>query len=68
MLVPVVHFRTVQIEGGLYDKSITMSGRGDGALGSTNEHSKPDIAQPSGERGKDNLKDVLDKGWLPNGF
>ena len=38
VLVPVVHFRARRVEesGELYQESITMSGRGDGALGSTN--------------------------------
>tara|TARA_R110002110_G_scaffold25827_1_gene95391 strand:+ start:1104 stop:1448 length:345 start_codon:yes stop_codon:yes gene_type:complete len=37
VLVPVVHFRTVQVKGGLYDESITISNRGEGALGSTDK-------------------------------
>lgn len=37
VLVPVVHFRTVQAKGGLYDDSITISSRGEGALGSTDK-------------------------------
>ena len=38
VLVPVVHFRARRVEesGELYQESITMSGRGDDALGSTN--------------------------------
>ena len=39
VMVPVVHFRAVETESGnLYDwYSITISGRGDGALGSTDD-------------------------------
>ena len=38
VLVPVVHFRARHVATGeeLYEESITMSDRGDGALGSTN--------------------------------
>ena len=36
VLIPVVHFRAVErAEGGLYDYPMTISNRGDGALGST---------------------------------
>jgi dUTP pyrophosphatase len=36
VLLPVVHFRAVErTEGGLYDYPMTISNRGDGALGST---------------------------------
>ncbi len=36
VLTPVVHFRaTERSEGGLYDYPMTISNRGDGALGST---------------------------------
>tara|TARA_R110000824_G_scaffold49483_22_gene138913 strand:- start:4525 stop:4833 length:309 start_codon:yes stop_codon:yes gene_type:complete len=40
VLVPVVHFRAQEIEessGELYDSPITMSGRGAGSLGSTDD-------------------------------
>ena len=38
VLVPVVHFRAVQSSSGnLYENPITISDRGDGALGSTDE-------------------------------
>ena len=36
VLIPVVHFRAIErTEGGLYDYPMTISDRGDGALGST---------------------------------
>ncbi|HCI69188.1 MAG TPA: hypothetical protein DHV30_00740, partial [Balneola sp.] len=36
VMIPVVHFRTMQSESGnLYQSPITISDRGDGALGST---------------------------------
>jgi len=36
VLIPVVHFRAIErSEGGLYDYPMTISNRGDGALGST---------------------------------
>jgi len=36
VLIPVVHFRaTERTEGNLYDYPMTISNRGDGALGST---------------------------------
>ena len=39
VLVPVVHFRAVETRGNVYDwYPITISGRGDGALGSTNDN------------------------------
>ena len=37
VMVPVVHFRAQQNQEDLYSSQITMSGRGSGALGSTNE-------------------------------
>jgi len=38
VMIPVVHFRAVEnIVGRLYDDPITISDRGDGALGSTDE-------------------------------
>ncbi len=38
VMIPVVNFRAVQSPtGDLYKNSITISERGDGALGSTNE-------------------------------
>ena len=35
VMVPVVHFRAHETQKDLYSSSITMSGRGDGSLGST---------------------------------
>jgi dUTP pyrophosphatase len=41
VLVPVVHFRAVETQGELYDwYPITISDRGDGALGSTDDKEK----------------------------
>ena len=41
VLVPVIHFRIFEkTEGSLYDDTITMSGRGPGALGSTDTKNK----------------------------
>ncbi len=37
VMVPVVHFRARQGHGDLYSSEITMSGRGSGALGSTDD-------------------------------
>ena len=37
VMVPVVHFRAHQSHGDLYSSEITISNRGDGALGSTDE-------------------------------
>ena len=38
VLIPVVHFRAIErTEGGLYDYPMTISNRGDGALGSTDD-------------------------------
>jgi len=38
VMIPVVHFRTMQSESGnLYQSPITISDRGEGALGSTDE-------------------------------
>ena len=65
ILVPVVHFRTVQVEGGLYDESITMSGRGSDALGSTD---KPKITSTAQMDMEDKVGKVCSSGWMPNGF
>jgi len=41
VLTPVVHFRPLETNGNLYDwYPITISNRGDGALGSTNDKNK----------------------------
>jgi dUTP pyrophosphatase len=38
VLIPVVHFRAIErTEGGLYDYPMTISDRGDGSLGSTDD-------------------------------
>jgi len=43
VMIPVVHFRAVETQGNLYDwYPITISDRGDGALGSTDEKEKKD--------------------------
>ena len=78
VLVPVVHFRTTQVEEGLYDEPITMSGRGSGALGSTDKKSISyvsiadlDIRDkfPKKEKKLDleKYKETI-KNWKPNGF
>jgi len=44
VLIPVVHFRAYcRHDGGLYDYPISMSQRGDGALGSTDKESIPTL-------------------------
>ncbi len=49
ILVPVVHFRPRLVEGQLYSDNITISGRGTGALGSTDEKiDNPLNGMPSG--------------------
>ena len=41
VMVPVIHFRAVETQGDLYDwYPITISNRGDGALGSTDDKEK----------------------------
>ena len=64
ILVPVVHFRTTEVEGGLYDESISMSGRGDGALGSTDAK----ITSTAQLDMRDKLGKLVSEGWTPNGF
>ena len=69
VLVPVVHFRTVQVEGGLYDESITISGRGDGALGSTDQGAQlcpPRSGPPYNGGERENLPHPFD--GMPSGF
>ena len=80
VLVPVVHFRPRQVaEGSLYSDDISMSGRGDGALGSTDKKSKG-LCPPNSYSSVADL-DMRDKhpkkfdsireadiDWLPNGF
>ena len=68
VLVPVVHFRALETkEEDLYNEPITISNRGDGALGSTDKKVIHSTAQDdmADHRGLDEL---LRKGWLPNGF
>jgi dUTP pyrophosphatase len=64
ILVPVVHFRTTEVEGGLYDESISMSGRGEGALGSTNAKTTSTAQLDM----QDKLGKLVTEGWTPNGF
>ena len=80
VLVPVVHFRPRQVaEGSLYSDDISMSARGDGALGSTDKKSKG-LCPPNSYSSVADL-DMRDKhpkkfdsireadiDWLPNGF
>jgi len=80
VLVPVVHFRPRQVpEGSLYSDDISMSKRGDGALGSTDKKSSG-LCPPSSYTSVADL-DMRDKhpkkfdsireaaiDWLPNGF
>jgi dUTP pyrophosphatase len=68
ILVPVVHFRALETkEEDLYNEPITISNRGDGALGSTDKKTAPSTAQ-SDMADRHGLGDLLRKGWLPNGF
>ena len=78
VLVPVVHFRTCQVNGGLYDESITISDRGSGALGSTDKKPTPYIStadldiqdrfpKKRKELDAEKYKAVI-KNWEPNGF
>ena len=78
VLVPVVHFRTTQVEEGLYDEPITMSGRGSGTLGSTDKKSTSYVSVadldirdkfPKKEKKLDleKYKETI-KNWEPNGF
>ena len=69
VLVPVVHFRTVQAKGGLYDDSITISSRGEGALGSTDKAiglCAPSAFPSDGEDEEEILPHPLD--GMPPGF
>ena len=68
ILVPVVHFRALETkEGDLYSEPITISERGDGALGSTDKKRLPSTAQDD-MADRHGLGDLIRKGWLPNGF
>ncbi len=75
VLIPVVHFRTTQIQGDLYEKSITMSGRGEGSLGSTDmsveqqaSTAELDMRDRFPRKNDSIAKLIRDEGWLPNGF
>lgn len=64
ILVPVVHFRPVEKKAGsLYGDNITISNRGEGALGSTDV---PKL-QPSKEV-RQQVKKTSLADWIPNGF
>ena len=68
ILVPVVHFRALETkEENLYSEPITISNRGDGALGSTDKRAAPSTAQAD-MADRHGLNDIVRKGWLPNGF
>jgi dUTP pyrophosphatase len=68
ILVPVVHFRALETkEENLYSEPITISNRGDGALGSTDKRAAPSTAQAD-MADRHGLNDIIRKGWLPNGF
>ena len=60
IMVPVVHFRLRESED-LYNETIVMSDRGDGALGSTDAKSTPRISE-------DRVTRLIKNGWMPNGF
>tara|TARA_R100000005_G_scaffold78310_1_gene45451 strand:+ start:353 stop:913 length:561 start_codon:yes stop_codon:yes gene_type:complete len=73
VLVPVVPFRAVETtQDNLYGWSpITMSDRGDGALGSTD--AKPTANSPEASTANLDMRDrnlgrILEQGWMPNGF
>jgi len=69
VLVPVVHFRTVQTNGGLYDDSITISNRGEGALGSTDTAAGLCAPSPFSQNSEDD-EEVLPHPFdgMPSGF
>jgi len=73
VLVPVVHFRPILLsENSLYRENISISERGDGALGSTNAPPEA-LASVADLHARDihdahpKKNDTL-KGWLPFGF
>jgi len=76
ILVPVVHFRVREDESGLlYGEGITMSNRGDGALGSTDTPDKQytsvadlDMRDRHPKKNDSITRLIQDEGWLPNGF
>lgn len=66
VLVPVVNFRaTEKKNGSLYEQGITISDRGDGALGSTDTPSQS--TAPTNEASQDHWPEYL-ASWMPNGF
>ena len=69
VLVPVVHFRTIQAKGGLYDGSITISNRGEGALGSTDTSTGLCAPSPFSQSSEDS-EEVLPHPFdgMPSGF
>ena len=69
VLVPVVHFRPVQLEeSNLYRDGITISSRGDGALGSTDKKKTTSVAdldmRDKHPRKNDSIKELIEgEGW-----
>lgn len=70
ILVPVVHFRTREVDDGLlYGEDITISNRGAGALGSTDQPSKMrGVCPPSHLPAEETKKFQSIKDYIPNGF
>lgn len=81
ILVPVVHFRPVELEDrNLYREDISMSKRGDGALGSTDEKTRRGVRPPNTSVADLDMRDrypskhesiarlVQGEKWEPNGF
>ena len=78
VLVPVVHFRPVELKNNnLYRDDISISKRGDGALGSTDSKTKTsehastaelDIRDRYPKKNESMRKLINDEGWTPNGF
>lgn len=60
IMVPVIHFR-VRESKDLYEETIVISDRGDGALGSTD-------TKPRDSSAEDKLSRLVLDGWMPNGF
>ena len=74
VLVPVVHFRPVQLEqSSLYREDISISNRGDGSLGSTDKKEYVSTAdldmRDQHPKKNDSVANLIrGEGWLPNGF
>ena len=66
VLVPVVHFRASESQDDLYGDPITISSRGDGALGSSDVKAEASTAQMD-MADKLGRPGIL-KDWVPNGF